>query len=132
VPQICQCALDSSIAPVPVFLCHAHDERLDVGGGAWSPRLALVTTVVFLCYQLSVPGQQRLGCDDCGHLGQQFSSESFGLSGQPAALVIVEPQSSSAELLSQNAILLVKVVNDLQVALVHPPGDGNQHKPEGI
>src|SRR6059058_4115310 len=31
-----------------------------------------------------------------------------------------------------NAVLFAKVVNDLQLALVHPPGYGDQHEPERI
>jgi len=33
---------------------------------------------------------------------------------------------SSAELFSQNAILLAQIVNDEQLMLVHPAGDGDQ------
>jgi hypothetical protein len=31
------------------------------------------------------------------------------------------------ELLAQNPVLLPKVMDNVQLALVHPPGDGNQH-----
>ena len=29
-------------------------------------------------------------------------------------------------------VLLTKVINDLPLALVHPPSDGDQHEPEWI
>jgi hypothetical protein len=50
----------------------------------------------------------------------------FRLGGQAPALTVGEPQSSSAELFSQNAILLAQIVNDEQLMLVHPGGDGDQ------
>ena len=61
--------------------------------------------------QLAMPGQQRLWGDDRGELRQQLPSQTFGLGRQAPALTVGEPQSSSTELLSQNAILLTKVVN---------------------
>jgi hypothetical protein len=47
-------------------------------------------------------------------------------------LVIVEPHPLPAELLAKNPVLLAKVIDDLQLVLVHPPGDGDQHEPEWI
>ena len=35
------------------------------------------------------------------------------------------------KLAPQNPVLLAKVVNELRLALVHPPGDGDQHEPDG-
>jgi CRISPR-associated protein Csb2 len=35
-------------------------------------------------------------------------------------------------LFSKHPILLAKVVNDLQLAVVHPPGNSDQHKPERV
>ena len=36
------------------------------------------------------------------------------------------------QLFSKHAILLAKIFNDLQVAVVHPPGDGDQQKLEWV
>jgi hypothetical protein len=36
------------------------------------------------------------------------------------------------ELLAENPVLFAKVINDVRLALVHPPGDGDQHEPERI
>jgi hypothetical protein len=35
-------------------------------------------------------------------------------------------------LFSKHPILLAKILNDLQLALVHPPGDGDQQQPEWV
>ena len=43
-------------------------------------------------------------------------------------LVVIEPHPLPAELLAQNPVLLAQVINDLQLVLVHPPGNGDQQK----
>jgi hypothetical protein len=35
-------------------------------------------------------------------------------------------------LLAKNAVLLAQVIDHLQLTLVHPTGDGDQHEPEWI
>src|SRR5215831_8676268 len=45
----------------------------------------------------------------------------FGLYGQSPALMVIEAHSPVTELFSKRPILLAKVVNDLQLAVVHPP-----------
>jgi hypothetical protein len=39
--------------------------------------------------------------------------------------MVIEAQSPIAELLAENPVLLAKVVNNLQLALVHPPRNGD-------
>ena len=73
-----------------------------------------------------MPGEQGLRGDDRGDLRQQLPSQTFGLGGQAPALTVGEPQLSSVELFSQNAILLSQLVNCEQLMLVHPAGDGDQ------
>jgi hypothetical protein len=48
------------------------------------------------------------------------------------ALMVIEAQSPIAELLAKHPVLLTKVVNDLQLALIHPPGNGDQQKAEWV
>jgi hypothetical protein len=47
-------------------------------------------------------------------------------------LIVIEVLSSATELLAKNPVLLAKVVDDLQLALIHPSGNGDQHKPEWV
>jgi hypothetical protein len=42
--------------------------------------------------------------------------------------MVIEVESPIPELLTKNPVLLAKVVNDLQLALIHPPGNGDQQK----
>ena len=83
-------------------------------------------SVVLLGDQLPVPSQQGLRGDDAGDLGKSFSSQRFGLYGQSPALIVIEVHSPATELFSKHPILLAKIFNDLQLAVVHPPGDGDQ------
>ena len=89
-------------------------------------------SVVFLADQFPVPGQQGLRRDNGGDLSQNLPPQGFGSNGQSAALVVIEAHSPAAELLSKNAILLAKVINDLQLALVHPAGDSDQQESEWV
>src|SRR5262252_9501925 len=56
----------------------------------------------------------------------------LALTANLPALVVIEAYPPAAELLSKNAILLAKVINDLQLALVHPAGDGDQQESEWV
>jgi hypothetical protein len=47
-------------------------------------------------------------------------------------LIIVQPQPPSPELLAQNTVLFAKVVNDLQLAVIHPPGNRDQNEPKWV
>src|SRR5215471_5825299 len=89
-------------------------------------------SVVLLGDQLPMPSQQGLRCDNAGDLSKSFSSQRFGLHGQSPALIVIEAHSPATELFSQHQILLAKMFNDLQLAVVHPPGDGDQQKPEWV
>jgi hypothetical protein len=70
--------------------------------------------------------------DNAGDLGKSRSSQRFGLYGQSPALMVIEAHSPATELFAKHPILLAKIFNDLQLAVVHPPGDGDHQKPEWI
>src|SRR5215469_4669636 len=89
-------------------------------------------SVVLLGDQLPMPSQQGLRGDNAGDLGKSLSSQRFGLYGQSPALIVIEAHSPITELFSKHTILLAKILNDPQLAVVHPPGDGDQQKPEWV
>jgi hypothetical protein len=66
--------------------------------------------------------------DNAGNLGKSLSSQRLGLYGQSPALIVIEAHSPATELFSKHPILLAKIFNDLQLAVVHPRGD--QQKPK--
>src|SRR5215469_7509579 len=90
------------------------------------------SSVVLLGDQLPMPSQQGLRGDNAGDLGKSLSSQRFGLNGQSPALLVLEAHSPITELFSQHPILLAKIFNDLQLAVVHPPGDSDQQKLEWV
>jgi hypothetical protein len=51
--------------------------------------------------------------------------------GQSPALLVIKAHSPATELFSKNPILLSKIFNDLQLPVVHPPGDGDQQNRKG-
>src|SRR5262252_566838 len=90
------------------------------------------SSVVLLGDQLPVPSQQGLRRDHAGDLGKSLSSQRFGLYGQSPALIVIEAHSPITELFSKHPILFAEIFNDLQLAVVHPPGDGDQQKLEWV
>jgi hypothetical protein len=46
--------------------------------------------------------------------------------------MVIEVESPIPELLAKNPVLLAQAVNDLQLALIHPPGNGDQQKAEWV
>src|SRR6516162_8177309 len=92
----------------------------------------MARSVVLLGDQLPVPSQQGLRRDNAGDLGKSLSSQRLGLYGQSPALIVNEAYSPATELFSKHPILLAQIFNDLQLAVVHPPGDGDQQKPEWV
>ena len=72
VSEIGQRALGAPVTPIPVLLDHSNHQRLDLDGDgrpSWSP---LGGAVVFLGYQLLMPGQQRRRCDDGATSARSF------------------------------------------------------------
>src|SRR5215469_7918695 len=76
------------------------------------------SSVVLLGDQLPVPSQQGLRRDNAGNLGKSFSSQRLGLNGQSPALIVIEAHAPITELFSKHPILLAKIFNDLQLAVV--------------
>ena len=70
--------------------------------------------------QSMVPAQDRVRCDDGRDLHQELASDPLALGCQPAALVVVQPRDTAAELFSQDSVLLDEVVEHLALAMVQP------------
>ena len=79
-----------------------------------------------------MPGKQRLRRDDGCDLGQEFPSQSFGACRQAPTLIVVEPEPPSPELFPQDLVLFAKVIDHLNVPLVHPAGQGHQDESKRV
>jgi len=60
-----------------------------------------------------VPTQQRVQRDDSGNVSQKLPPYAFRLRGQSTPLLIIEPQTPVAELLTKNAVFLAQVFDHL-------------------
>jgi hypothetical protein len=49
------------------------------------------------------------------------------LACKPAALIIAESHSATADLLTKNSILLQEILDNVVLMLVHPSSNGNKH-----
>jgi hypothetical protein len=79
-----------------------------------------------------MPSQQGVRGNDRGDFGKHLPSQTLGIGRQSATLIVTQSKSLVAELLAKNAILFPHAVNHLQLALVHPAGDGDQQEPEWV
>ena len=132
VAEMRQGPLDASVPPIAVLPGQSHDQGFEF---TLSPRPASAppfAAVVLLSDQLAVPGEQRLRRHEGGHLRQDGPPQPLRFGGQPAALIVGEPKALGAKLLAEDSILLAQVLDHLQLALVHPAGDGDQQESEWI
>src|SRR5664279_2838407 len=109
-PQVGQCTLNPPIAPLPILLCQAHNQSLDLFGGARSPRCTMAGSIVLLGDQFAMPSQQRLWRNDRGNLRQKPMANPFRLGRQTSALAVVEPKPLPTKLCFEDPILFTKIV----------------------
>src|SRR5215471_11651792 len=126
--EIGQGALNSTIAPASILLCHSTHQRDDLGSGSRSSRPTVRASIIFLSDQSSMPGQQGLRSHYSGDFIENPPADFLRLCCQPATLVIVETQSAIADLLSQHPIFFHHVRDDMLLVLVHPSGEGDHEK----
>jgi hypothetical protein len=106
--QIPQCALNSQIAPIAVFRCHADDQGFNLLRGGRTTRLAPRTPVIFAGDEFAVAAQQCLRRDNRCHFRQHPSSEQPGFGGPAATLIVGQAKPPTAELSPQNSVLLAQ------------------------
>ena len=72
-----------------------------------------------------MPGQKRIRGHDAGKARQAFSTDRPALRGQSATLIVVET-GPPAQLLPENADLLLEVFNNELLSVIHPTSKANQ------
>ena len=98
----------------------------------WSAGPAAGGSIVLAGDQLPVPGQESLRRDDRCHRRQSAVAESLCFDSQSTALFVRKPESTTAELLTQDLVLLAQILDCLLLLLIHPARDRDQHEPERI
>ena len=130
--QVRQGSLDPRVAPPAVVGGHPRDQRADLAHDRRPSRTTTGTPIVLLGDESPVPCQQRIRRHDRGELAQQPSSQCPGFRGEPTALVVSEAQATGAELFPQDAVLFLKIVDDVALLLVDPAGERDQDELEWL
>jgi hypothetical protein len=130
--EIQKCSQDAPVPPIPILPRHLHYERFDFSRRPLPSWSASRAPVIFLGDELPVPSQQCLGRDDGGDRCEHLPTEAFCLAGQPAPLIVIQPQPSAAELFSKDPIFFAQIIDGILLLLIHPAGHGDEHKPEWV
>jgi hypothetical protein len=114
--QVGQGSLDSPVAPGPILGGHAHHQLPDlVAQAAWPTSLA---AIILLGEQPAMPGQQRCRSHHGAQLLKRPPAQLLGPHGQASALVVIKMQPLASQLLAQDAVLFLKIVDDVLLLLV--------------
>ncbi|MGB7934262.1 MAG: hypothetical protein WCH04_18970 [Gammaproteobacteria bacterium] len=79
-----------------------------------------------------MPGKQRIGYHKRLELIKPPTTKNLGFRGQSHSLFIGEPKPLSFELLFENTVLFDQIVDDHQLVVVKPTGQGDYKKVEGL
>ena len=120
ISEVLECAPQARISPRRVLLRHAYNELTDIlrrRRSAWAPVLA---AIVLSCDEVAVPAQKRSGCGNGRNLGQRLVAQSLGLDGEPAPVVVREPETLAPKPGSEHTVLLLQVVDHILLLAVDP------------
>ena len=120
-PQIGQCASNSSVPPRGILKCHAKNEINDRFHDARSAWAAPVAVVPLGRHQFPVPSQQRVRRDQGFKLIQHLASECLRFSGESTAFGIGETKAPPTHALLKHAVLFLEILNHVQLMAVYPP-----------
>jgi hypothetical protein len=84
--------------------------------------------IVLPCDERSIPAQQGIGRDEGGDLEESTASSSFRAFSEATPLHVGEPDLSSTELVSEDAVLLAEILDCVVLTAVHPAGENEQEK----
>ena len=123
VAQIGECAPDVRIAPVPVLGGCPNDQLSDVLHDVRTTWSSAGAAVVLPRDQLSMPAQECVRRDERFESTERLPPEGLGVRNQAAALGVSQPETARAELLPEDAILFLKILDDVTPLLADPPGE---------
>ena len=81
---------------------------------------------VNLTIPVAVPAQKRSGCGNGGNLGQHLAAQSLSLDGEPAPVVVREPETLAPKPAPEHTVLLSQVVNHILLLAVDPASQNEQ------
>src|SRR5438552_1139223 len=110
-PDVLERALKPRVAPRRILRRHLHNELTDLEQNT-APSGSLAVRPLAR-NQLAMPPKQGVGRRDRGNLPQGRTADRVRSPGQPAPMVIREPQAPSAKLTPQDPILFDQVRDGL-------------------
>ena len=126
--QIRECTTDPRIAPVPILGGHLNDQLPDLLHHRRTTGPAAMAAVVFARDEVTMPGEQGVGGDQCLHLTKRATTEGLGLRGQATPLDVGEAEPAGGELFAQHPVLCLEIVDDVALLLVDPAGHGDDEE----
>ena len=108
--------------PMRDYRVHAQNEINDRLHGARPARSAPFAVVPSSCRQFPVPAQQRV------QRAQRFATECVRFSREPLTFAVSEADAASAQAFFEQAILFLKVVDQIQLMTVDPSGEHHQQQ----
>ncbi len=84
------------------------------------------------CDEFSVLAQERIGPDDSGQSAESFATEDPTLNGQTSTLVVIEQDSTLAEVFSQHLILSQQILDRVLLVSVDPTGQDEKKELPGL
>ncbi len=84
------------------------------------------------CDEFSVPAQERIGPDNSGQFVESFATEDLAFDGQASTLVVVEQDSTLAEVFSQHLVLSQQILDRVVLVSVNPAGQDEKQELPGL
>ncbi len=82
--------------------------------------------------QLPVPTKNRVGGDERSNICEGTSTDGFAADREPATLIVGQPESSTPELLLQDAVLFSEILDDYVLMAADPAGEGGHEDLPGL
>jgi hypothetical protein len=120
VAEIAQRSSNPGVAPARVARGEPDDELPYAVRTGGATRFASSSAVILPGDELTVPAQNRVRCHQSGDLVQHASAQYPTFRREASALVVSEPRPPLAQLLAEDAVLLLQVVDHRVLATVDP------------
>ncbi len=119
--DILQGSLNSRISPTWILAGHPHGEISD---GSHDSRSALASSLVgpLRSDELTVPSEDSVGGDERSNFVECAPADDLAPNGEPATLIVVQPESLLPELLLEDSVFLSEEVNDRVLLMANPSG----------
>jgi hypothetical protein len=105
--QVVERFSDSRVTPARVLSDYPDDQLLDFSRGPRATWPAFLAAIVLPGDQLSMPSKQRVWRHQGVELQEPLSADRLGLDRESTTLLIGEPQSLPAQLLTQRSIFFL-------------------------